>query len=92
MNEEIYLTVREASFSLKVHPLSIRRYISQGKLKATKIGGNVRIHKSSIDLFGKEMQPSAYSSPIRPKIERINVFTLDDPFFRLRGRGLSILV
>lgn len=86
------LSVRQAAFILKVHPLSIRRYISQGKLKAIKIGGNVRITEQALQDFQREITQSPHPTEILTKIKKtiVKEFTIDDPFLRLKGRGASL--
>lgn len=89
---ENLLNVNQAAYILKVHPLTIRRYIREGKLKALKAGGNIRIKELQLMEFNKDLVPSAKSR--RPsgigKITTVKVFTLDDPFFRLKGLGAHI--
>ncbi len=87
---ENLLNVRQAAYILKVHPLTIRRYIKDGKLKAVRAGGNVRIKESQLLDFNKDF----YSTPSRKqtvkKIIPAKVFNLEDPIFRLKGRGASL--
>lgn len=46
------LTIDQVAAELQLHPDTIRRYIRQGKLKQTKIGGTaVRIRRSELDRF-----------------------------------------
>jgi excisionase family DNA binding protein len=47
---ENLLNIRQVAFILKVHPLTVRRYIKDGRLKAVRVGGNVRI-KERLLLF-----------------------------------------
>lgn len=84
--------VNQAAFILKVHPLTIRRYIKEGKLKAVKAGGNIRIKESELQEFNKEFTPSTPDdSPfIKTKIKPAKIFTLDDPFLRIKGRGATL--
>lgn len=84
--------VNQVAFMLKVHPLTIRRYIREGKLKAVKVGGNVRIKESQLQGFNKEFSPRpAQSKSIAQEKRTIaKIFTIDDPLFRLQGRGASI--
>jgi excisionase family DNA binding protein len=44
-----YMTRSEVAVLLKIQERTVDRYIKDGKLTATKIGGNVRILKSSVD-------------------------------------------
>jgi len=50
MNNE-YLTIEEVADRLGVHPKTVRRYISSGKISAQKIGGSWRINPESVDSF-----------------------------------------
>ena len=85
----------QAAFILKVHPLTIRRYIKTGKLKAVRVGGNVRIKEADLQEFQKEftpkeqVAPGTLASPFR-KQATIKVFNSEDPFLRLKGRGASL--
>jgi len=90
---ENLLNVRQAAFILKVHPLSVRRYIQQKKLKAVKVGGNVRIKESELLEFNKDYSPTVRNEEntiIRTKIKPAVSFSNDDPFLRLKGRGASL--
>ena len=50
MDKEL-LTVEEVSGILGVHPITIRRYIKDNKIKASKIGGQWRITSSDLKEF-----------------------------------------
>ena len=85
--------VNQAAYILKVHPLTIRRYIREGKLKAIKAGGNVRINEKDLQEFNKDFTPRESTSPepgIRLKYNPPKTFSADDPFLRLQGRGATI--
>lgn len=89
---ENLLNVNQVAFILKVHPLTIRRYIRERKLKALKAGGNVRIAESELAKFTREFAP--HPKPVRQpgSVRQANTkpFTADDPLLRLEGRGASI--
>lgn len=85
------LSVKHVSILLKVHQLTVRRYIKDGKLKALKAGGNVRITKSSVDAFLQDILPTSYTGKqATVKSETVNPLTKEDSIFRLKGRGLSL--
>lgn len=89
---ENLLNVKQAAFILKVHPLSVRRYIRENKLKAVKAGGNVRIKESDLLEFNKEYSPTKTqeASPLKTKLKPAVPFNTEDPFLRLKGRGASL--
>ena len=88
---ENLFNVTQTAFILKVHPLTIRRYIKEGKLKATKVGGNIRIKESDLQNFNKEFIPgSSVKSFYKEKRTPVKVFTEIDPFFQLQGRGAAL--
>lgn len=86
--------VKQAAYILKVHPLTIRRYIKEGKLTAIKAAGNIRIKNEDLASFQKQFtpgnSPSTISSPLRKRIISYKTFTDADPFLRLEGRAGSV--
>lgn len=88
--EEQLFSVKQVGILLKVHPLTVRRYIKDGKLKAIRIAGNIRIPKSYLDNFSEDIQPTKYGIKSVPQKNKITEFSLDDAIFRLKGRALSI--
>jgi excisionase family DNA binding protein len=89
---ENLLNVNQVAFIMKVHPLTVRRYIREQKLKAVRVGGNVRIRESDLAHFTKDLTPTPVA--LRKPIERKNIpivtFGQDDPLLRLDGRGASL--
>jgi excisionase family DNA binding protein len=87
------LSVKQAAFILRVHPLTIRRYIKSKKLKAVKVGGNIRIEEESLQSFHKEIE-SAEQLPRIFRNARLSdkQFTQDDPLLRLQGRGAGLIL
>lgn len=57
------LTVAEAASRLRVHPMTVRRHIKQGKLRAVRAGGRIRITQDDLDRF---LQPEGPTRPIAP--------------------------
>lgn len=90
MTEDIFYSINQVAILLKVHQLTIRRYIKEGKLKAVKIGGNIRIPQSYIDAFTQNILPTSYGLKDQRKLEIVEKFNLQDPIFQLKGKGMSI--
>ena len=88
---ETLLNVNQSAFILKVHPLTIRRYIREGRLKAIKVGGNIRIKESKLSEFNTEVKPRPKTTNL-PHIENptTKIFTTNDPLFRLEGLGAHV--
>lgn len=93
---ENLFNVNQAAFIMKVHPLTIRRFIKEGKLKAVRVGGSVRIRESQLQAFNKEFTPYERKEPTSPfrtiKTSTGKAFNLDDPLLRLKGRGATLLL
>ena len=87
--EDNFLSVRQVAFILKIHHLTVRRYIKEGKLKAVKVGGNVRIKESQLSEISKDFSLS-HSRRFRKIQSTSKVFTDYDPLLRLIGRGASL--
>ncbi|HUF54756.1 MAG TPA: helix-turn-helix domain-containing protein [Dehalococcoidia bacterium] len=43
------LTVAEVAERLRIHPMTVRRHIKSGKLRATRVGRSVRVPEDSLD-------------------------------------------
>ncbi len=86
---ENLFSVKQAAYILKVHPLTIRRYIKEERLKATRVGGNIRIKESSLAEFNKDFTPN--KQPLRAvKRSTYKVFNEIDPLFQLQGKGAGL--
>lgn len=80
------LTVKQAAFVIKVHPLTIRRYIREKRLKAVKAGGNVRIREANLNEFQSEFSPEPKKRLFRPIVKPTTPFSFDDALWRINGR------
>ena len=89
--EEFY-TVNQAAIALKVHPLTIRRYIKESKLKAYRAGGNIRIALNDLRNFSQSFVPQTRTSKkvVDQTISPIKSFSFGDTLLSLRGRGVSM--
>jgi excisionase family DNA binding protein len=76
------LTVREVAETLRVSPMTIRRYIADGKLSAVKVGRSVRVSREAIERFIEPVAPSAVGE--REPAEE-GVITFDDPLWDIVG-------
>jgi excisionase family DNA binding protein len=87
------LSVKQVAFILRVHPLTIRRYIRDQRLKAVKVGGNIRIEENAVQEFHKEVTPQEQTTRVfkTPKAAD-KQFTHDDPLLRLQGRGAGLVL
>ncbi len=83
-------SVKQAAYILKVHPLTVRRYIKDERLKAVKIGGSVRIKESALAEFNKDLIPNRSVFKNINKKAAFNTFTDIDPLFQLQGKGASL--
>ena len=91
---ENLFNVNQAAFILKVHPLTVRRYIKEGVLKAVKIGGNVRIKESNLQAFSRDFTPRQDIASISPFRKSVNIsakkFTNADPLLKMQGRAATV--
>jgi excisionase family DNA binding protein len=51
------LTVGDLARRLQVDPLTIRRWIAAGKLRAVKLGKSYRIHPDAVDELIRDAKP-----------------------------------
>ncbi len=91
MENNNLLSVKQVAYILKVHPLTIRRYINDKRLKAVKVGGNIRIAENDLQDFHKDVTPPSPANKIFKSTKlTAKQFSEDDPFFRLKGRGANL--
>ena len=85
------LTVNQVAFILKVHQLTIRRYIREKKLNAVKVSGAVRIKDDDLESFQKVYSThSKHQAAVTKEVD--HTFSLSDPFWKLEGVGMSISI
>ncbi len=91
---ENLFNVNQAAFILKVHPLTVRRYIKEGVLKAIKVGGNIRIQEGQLQAFLRDFTPRQDINPASPFKRTTNTsikrFTNADPFLKMQGRAATV--
>jgi len=85
------LSVKQVAFILRVHPLTVRRYIHDKKLKAVKVGGNIRVDENALQDFHKDIAVAEQKPKVFKNARLLDKqFTQDDPFLRLQGRGAGL--
>jgi excisionase family DNA binding protein len=74
---------------LKVNPITIRRFIADGRLTAVRIGRGVRVRKEAVDQLAEPVAPR----DVRRKTTRRTVrpMTWDDPMSKLVGSATDAL-
>lgn len=89
---EPLLSVKQVAFIFKVHPLTIRRYIKEGRLTAVRVGGNVRIKESDLQNFHSALTIASPQQSIILKAKKPKEFPFTnlDPLLRLAGKGASL--
>ena len=53
------LSIRQVAEMFHLHEMTVRRHIKQGKLRAVKVGGSIRVRKGEVERF---MEP--VSAPV----------------------------
>jgi len=84
-----YLTVPQLAKLWKLHPLTIRRYIREGKLPAQKIGGRIRISEQAALRMSKTFRPKYQSKPSHLTSSSKKYFDRTSFFWQLKGTGSS---
>jgi excisionase family DNA binding protein len=52
------LHVKQAAAELGIHPITCRRYIATGQLRAVRLGGRVRVPREALDEFVRPYTPT----------------------------------
>ena len=68
------LSVKQVAYILKVHPLTVRRYIKEERLRAIKSGGNIRIKESDLSEFNKDFKLNEIISLKKAYIEAYEMY------------------
>lgn len=76
------LTVHEAALLLKVNPITVRRYIADGRLSAVRAGKGVRVLRESLDQFIEPIEPKGHYDVAMSKTKPL---TKSDSLFRMVG-------
>ncbi|MBI2010274.1 MAG: helix-turn-helix domain-containing protein [Deltaproteobacteria bacterium] len=86
-----FFTVNQLATRWHVHPITIRRYIREGKLKAKKIGGSIRISKKAAQDMANTISPFPRRSapPHLSHRPHRRAFSDTDPLWRFKGLGFS---
>lgn len=67
MTAPVHLTVQEAARALGRSTEQVRRYLREGKLNGTRIGGQWFIEQAGLDLFQRELStPRAFLLTVEP--------------------------
>ena len=82
------LTVDETARLLKVAPVTVRRYIADGRLPAVRVGRSVRVQREAV---GALLRPVKAKKSVKrqERIPRGRPFTMDDPLWNIVGIGHS---
>lgn len=69
--EEKWYTVEQISQMLRLHPKTVRRYITEGRLRANKMGKSYRVggHDLSVFMETEDITPSGTAEEALPAID-----------------------
>src|SRR5687767_5059243 len=77
------LTVQETAEMLRVNPITVRRFIADGRLPAVKVGNGVRVQKAAVDQL---LTPVAPKHPgVQKRVRTGRPLTYDHPLWKLVG-------
>lgn len=75
-------TIRETAARLKIAPITVRRYIADGRLAAVKVGKGVRVTKEAAEQRLRPVHPSRDRESV--EVDQ-KVFDESDSLFHLVG-------
>jgi excisionase family DNA binding protein len=64
-HSERLLTVDEVAERLRVHPITVRRHIKAGRLRAVRIGRSVRVRPHDLEVFEQPQAKPSMRLPYR---------------------------
>ena len=72
-NDERLLTVNDVAARLQVHPITVRRHIKAGKLRAVRVGRSVRIREAALEeyLGAEDYEQIEYPTPTPEAIAEV---------------------
>ncbi len=64
-NDEHLLTVNDVAERLQLHPITVRRHIKAGKLRAVRVGRSVRVREADLEVYlgAEDYEQAEYSAP-----------------------------
>ena len=81
------LTLQETARLLRVTPITVRRYITAGRLPALKVGKGLRIERQAVERLLDPIGPAGNGSQEPAPAGR--PLTYDDPLWQLVGSASS---
>lgn len=77
------LTVKETAEMLRVAPITVRRYIADGRLPAIRVGRGVRVRREGVEQLATPFEPGQPTSGATRRAGR--ALTREDPLWELVG-------
>ena len=81
------LTIDETARMLKVNPITVRRFIADGRLPAVRVGKGVRVHKEAVEKLPAPVKPRATRRA--PSVPSGRPTSADDPLWKIVRIGDS---
>ena len=76
------MTIQEAADALRVAPVTVRRYIRSGRLRAVRVGRGLRVEKDDVETLP---EPEAVDRDVEAILRNAKPITEDDPLWSLIG-------